>query len=341
MPSIDIHNHVTPAAYINAVRETPSRMGSHIERDERGREWLIMDTGRRTEVRRLFIDTELRLHAMAEAQIDVTVESILPLLFHYWADIDKAVRDCRTVNDAIADDVARYPGRIVGMGMVPLQNVAEAIRELERIVRELKMPAVIIGSHVNNRNLDEAEFFPFFERAQDLGMLIFVHPHEVAARERLKRYYLTNWIGNPLETSIAFASLIFGGVLQCLPDLKICFAHAGGYTPWIRGRWQHGYSVSSKPEVVLRESVYEYTRRCYFDTVIFDELALEYLIRAVGSDHVLHGTDYPADMGTWDQVAFIKGLKSLTQQEKEKILGGNAAALLNLPAPRSSNKQST
>jgi len=331
MPNIDIHNHVTPAAYIQAVREAPGHMGGHIERDERGREWLIMDTGRRTEVRQLFINTELRLHAMAEAQIDVMVESILPLLFHYWADIDKAIRVCCTVNDAIAEDVARYPNRIVGMGTVPLQDVAEAIRELERIVSELKMPAVIIGSHVNNRNLDEAEFFPFFERAQDLGALIFVHPHEVAARERLKRYYLTNWIGNPLETSIAFASLIFGGVLQRLPDLKVCFAHAGGYTPWIRGRWQHGYSVSAKPEVALRETVYEHTRRCYFDTVIFDELALEYLIRAVGSDRILHGTDYPADMGTWDQVARINGLTNLTQPEKEKILGGNAAALLNLP----------
>ena len=331
MQRIDIHNHTTPAAYIKAVREAPERMGSHIEKNQQGREWLIMDNGRKTELRQLFIDTELRLHAMAEAQIDVMVESILPGLFHYWADAGKAVRICRTVNDAIADDVARYPRRIVGMGMVPLQDVTEAIRELERIVQELKMPSVIIGTHVNDKNLDLPEFLPFFERAQELDVLIFVHPHEVTARQRLKGYYLTNWIGNPLETSIAFASLIFGGVLQRLPHLKICFAHAGGYTPWIRGRWRHGYRVRSEPpEVVLKEPIYEYTERCYFDTVIFDELALEYLIRAVGSDHVLHGTDYPSDMGTWDQVPVISRFQTISETDKDKILGGNAAVLLKL-----------
>jgi aminocarboxymuconate-semialdehyde decarboxylase len=217
------------------------------------------------------------------------------------------------------------------MGMVPLQDVTEAIRELERIVQELKMPSVIIGTHVNDKNLDLPEFLPFFDRAQELDVLILVHPHEVTARQRLKGYYLTNWIGNPLETSIAFASLIFGGVLQRLPHLKICFAHAGGYTPWIRGRWRHGYKVRSEPpEVVLKEPIYEYTERCYFDTVIFDELALEYLIRAVGSDHVLHGTDYPSDMGTWDQVPVINSFQGISQHDKDKILGGNAAALLKL-----------
>ena len=333
MQRIDIHNHVIPAAYIKAVREAPQRMGSHIERDGQGREWLVLDNGRKTQLRRPFIEPELRLHAMAEAQIDVMVESILPPLLHYWADVDKAVRVCRAVNDAIAENVSRYPGRVVGMGMVPLQDVGEAIRELERIVHELAMPSVIVGTNVNSKNLDEPEFFPFFERAQGLDVLVFVHPHEVAASERLKRYYLTNWIGNPLETSIAFASLIFGGVLERLPKLKVCFAHAGGYTPWIRGRWRHGYSVRSKPEVVLKHPIYEYTRQCFFDTVIFDELALEYLIRAVGSDRVLHGTDYPSDMGTWDQVPLINRYNNLTETDKEKILGGNAAALLRLNQP--------
>jgi aminocarboxymuconate-semialdehyde decarboxylase len=330
MPRIDVHNHTTPPAYIKAVRDAPDRMGGRIEKAADGREWLVLDNGRKTQVRQPFVETELRLHAMAEAQIDVMVESILPGLFHYWADTDKATRVCQTVNDAIADDVARYPDRIVGMGMVPLQNVTQAVRELERIVQELKMPSVIIGTHVNEKNLDAPEFLPFFERAQDLDVLVFVHPHEVTARQRLKGYYLTNWIGNPLETSIALASLIFGGVLQRLPNLKICFAHAGGYAPWIRGRWRHGYSARRRPEVVLKAPIYEYTERCYFDTVIFDELALEYLIRAVGCDHVLHGTDYPSDMGTWDQVTVINLLPTISQTDKEKILGGNAATLLKL-----------
>jgi aminocarboxymuconate-semialdehyde decarboxylase len=340
MLSVDIHNHVTPAAYLKAVRDAPQRMGSRIERDDAGREWLVMDNGRSTQVRQDFVDPALRLQAMAEAQIDVIVESILPPLFHYWADIDQAVRVCRSVNDAIADNVARHPGRIVGMGMVPLQQVTEAVRELERIVRELDMASVIIGTNVNDKNLDEPELFPFFECAQDLDVLVFVHPHEVTARQRLRRYYLTNWIGNPLETSIAFASLIFGGVLERLPRLKVCFAHAGGYTPWIRGRWRHGYSHCDrgKPEAVLTHSIYEYMQRCYFDTVIFDELAIEYLIRAVGSDHVVHGTDYPSDMGIWDQIPLINSFQSITQTDKDKILGANAATLLKLTGAGFANR---
>src|SRR5215510_10033423 len=327
---IDIHNHTTPAAFLEAVKRDPKRMGSRLEIDAKGRQWLVQGNGKRTYVPPNAVDRDLRLREMTDAGIDVIVESIRPTQLHYWADSSTAARVCRTVNDAIAEDAARYPERIVGMAMVPLQDVQEAIHELDRIAQELRMPSVMIGTNVNGKNLDEPEFFSFFERARDLDVLVFVHPHEVTAEERLGKYYLKNHIGYPLETTIALASLIFGKVLERLPELKLCFAHAGGYSPWIRGRWKHGQAEHPTAKKALSRSIDEYMRLVYFDTVIFEPDALEYLIRTVGSDHVLLGTDYPAPMGTWDQVGIISGLGTLSAQDKEKILGAHAASLLKL-----------
>ena len=327
---IDIHSHTAPAKYIESIRRDPRSMGCRIEKDDQGRESIVQEIGRSTRLRPSLIDPERRLRQVAAEQIDVIVESLLPPLLPLWAPTAIAVRVCQIVNDAIAEDAVQFPGRMVGMGILPLQDVGEAIRELDRIVKQHRMPSVLTPASVHGKNFDEPEFFPFFERAQELGVLIFIHPHEVAAADRLKRYALTNLIGNPLETTIAQASLIFGGVLERLPNLKICCAHAGGYSPWIRGRWRHGHSSRLEAREVITRPVYEYLSRFYFDTCIFDRDSLEFLIRAMGSDHVLLGTDYPFDMGEVDPVGFIHQLKSVSQAEREKMLGGNAVRLLKI-----------
>ena len=217
---IDIHSHTAPAKYIEAIRRDPKSMGCRIEKDDQGRESIVQDIGRSTRLRASLIDPERRLRQVAAEQIDVIVESLLPPLLPLWAPTAIAVRVCQIVNDAIAEDAVRFPGRMVAMGILPLQDVGEAIRELDRLVKQHRMPSVLIPASVHGKNFDEPEFFPFFERAQELDVLIFIHPHEVAAADRLKRYALTNLIGNPLETTIAQASLIFGGVLERLPKLE-------------------------------------------------------------------------------------------------------------------------
>ena len=181
MMRADIHSHTAPAKYLEAIRRDPRSMGCRFEKDDQGRESVVQDNGRSTRVRTNLIDPELRLREMAAEQVDVIVESLLPPLLPLWAPPAVGVRVCQVVNDAIAEDAKRYPGRMVGMAIVPFQDVGEAICELDRVVKEHGMRTVLIPASHHGKNLDEAEFFPFFERAQERGVLIFIHPHEVAA----------------------------------------------------------------------------------------------------------------------------------------------------------------
>jgi aminocarboxymuconate-semialdehyde decarboxylase len=327
---VDVHSHTAPAKYVEAIRRDPKSMGCRAEKDAQGHDVIVQETGRSTRLRANLIDVDLRLREMAAENVDVIVESLLPPLLPLQAPTAVAVNVCQIVNDAIADDAARYPGRMVGMGIVPFQDTGEAVRELDRIVKEHRMRSVLIPASHGGKNLDEPEFFSFFERAQEQGVLVFIHPHEVAAADRLKKYALINLIGNPLETTIAQASLIFGGVLERLPQLKVCCAHGGGYSPWIRGRWRHGQTSRHEARDMISRPIYEYLSRMYFDTCVFDPASLEFLIKTMGADHVLLGTDYPTPMIDAGQVRIVEHLTGLSETDKNNVLGGNAARLLGL-----------
>ena len=197
-------------------------------------------------------------------------------------------------------------------------------------MKQLGFRGTEIGTSVNGKNLDSPELWPFYEKAQELNAFIFVHPTNVQGAERMPKYHLANLIGNPSATSLAIASLIFGGVLENFPRLKFCFAHAGGFAPYQRGRFEHGYQVRTECKEKIKKPPSEYFKLLYFDTITHYGPALAYLIKSVGSDHVLLGSDYPADMADFDPVSSVEGLKTISNTEKKRILWNNAAELLRI-----------
>jgi aminocarboxymuconate-semialdehyde decarboxylase len=216
------------------------------------------------------------------------------------------------------------------MGTVPLQDVDRAVQELERITRDLGLRAVEVSSNVNGIDYDDARFAPFFAKAEELGVFLFMHPIGFTDGGRLREYYLTNTIGQPLESTIAVSRMIFGGLFERHPQLKFCVAHGGGYLPYYAGRMDHAYHVRPECQRGISRAPSTYLRQLYYDSVIYTGTTLASLVATVGSDHVLLGTDYPFDMGEDDPVGLIARTRGLTRAAKEQIWGANAARLLGL-----------
>jgi len=275
--------------------------------------------------------TEQRLADMDRLGIDVQALSPSPGQYFYFADADTGRAAARVINQAIAAAVAANPDRFVGMGSVPLQNVELAILEMRRCVQELDLRGIEIGTHVEGRDLHDERFRPFFCAAEELGVLLFLHPLGFTHGQRLSEYYFNNLIGNPLESALAVGHLIFGGVLDRYPGLRICVAHGGGFLGGYWGRMDHGWRARADCREHCRELPSSYLQKLWFDTLVFDRAQLASLVRTHGSERLCLGTDYPFDMSEADPVGFHS---QLTDDEQACILGGNAAQLLGLEIVR-------
>jgi aminocarboxymuconate-semialdehyde decarboxylase len=276
------------------------------------------------------VSVERRLADMDEMGIDIQAISPVPLQYYYALDPDLGRTSARIVNDRIAEIVADHPDRFVGLCNVPMQDPDMAAAELERSMKELGMRGAEICTSVAGEELSNDRFRKFFAKAEELGALIFMHPNGYSDGERFADHYFTNVIGNPLDTTVAVHHLIFGGVLDAYPKLKICLAHGGGYLAAYSGRIDHAHSAREDCRRCISEPPTSYLRKLYFDTVVFTEHQLEYLVSLYGSDHIVLGTDYPFDMGMYDPVGFVDGTPALTEGDKAAIVGGNAARLLGL-----------
>ncbi len=268
-----------------------------------------------------------RIPEMDRRGVDIQAISPVPTQYYYFAEPGLGREAARLVNDGIAAAVARHPRRLVGMGTVPLQAPELAVLEMKRCVSELGLRGIEISSNVAGRELADAQFRPFFAAAEALGVLLFMHPLGFTHGQRLSEYYLNNLIGNPLESTIALSHLIFGGVLERHPGLKLCVAHGGGYLPTYWGRLDHAWRERDDCRQFIQRPPSEYLRRIYFDTVVFDRRHLRFLVETYGAGRLLMGTDYPFDMAEPDPVSF---LAELDPADREKIAGGNAARLLGL-----------
>jgi len=328
--TIDIHNHGYAKKFIETCRRGDGeRYGIRLVNDAKG-DVLLRPDGVTFRLQAKRTDYPAQLSELATVGIDTIVLSTLPYINFGACEEKTVVWACRQINDGFGEIQQQFSARIYGMGMVPLPYVRAAVEELTRAHKEVGLRAVQILSNVEGRNLDDPEFLPFFERAEDLQTTILIHPDVRMRRERMDDYYMQNLIGNPLETAVATASLIFGGVLERFPKLKIVLAHGGGVAPSLIGRWRHGHAHRDEPCVKFTGSVDEMFSKLYFDTVIYDTHVLRFLVHTFGADHVLLGTDHSGDMSSWKEVPEISKLDFLTAEEKRKILGGNAARLLGL-----------
>ena len=273
-------------------------------------------------------DIARRLRDMDATGVDVHVLSATPQTYLYNVEPELAATIAAIQNDQMAKHIAAHPDRFWGIATLPLAQPKRAADELKRAMTKLGLRGSMFASNIRGINLDDPMFEPLWAIAEELGAFMFVHPNNVAGADRLKSYYLGNLIGNPLDTTIAAASLFFGGVMDRYPKLKIMLAHGGGFTPYQAARWEHGWKVRNEPKKNIKAQPKGIAKRFFYDTILHSDRTLEAMIGLVGSDHVLLGSDYPYDMAMLGCVAHVRSLK-ISDADKDSILGGRAEMLLS------------
>ena len=331
MRSIDVHAHLTPQCFWRATENGGDWHTLRRETDARGMEYALVGGRRQALPPRAKWTPEERLADMDSLGVDVHVVSPYVGFYNYHLPAEVARATSVETNDEIAGMIRAWPERFAGLGTLPMQDVKAAISEMERCMSQLGLKGVEINDHVNGRTLEEPEFRPFWKAAQELGALVFFHQGgDTVVTPRSARYHLPNTIGNLADRAVTFATLVFGGVMDEFPDLKICLGHGGGYTCYGIGRMDHGWQVRSEARVHITQPPSAYLGRFYYDCIVYTEPALRFLIDSVGADRVVFGTDWPYDMALDWPVAWVLGMKGLSQEEKEAILWKNLERLLGL-----------
>ncbi|RUS28527.1 hypothetical protein BC938DRAFT_481782 [Jimgerdemannia flammicorona] len=275
--------------------------------------------------------SQQRIKEMISTEVDVQVLSTVPVMFNYAAKPEHTLDLARYLNDHIAQVCAENPKRFVGLGTLPMQAPELAVQELRRCVNELGLSGIQIGSHVNDWNLDAPELDLVWEAAEELGVAIFVHPWDMDNKGRMEKYWFPWLIGMPCETTVAICSMVFGGVFERYPDLKVCFAHGGGSFPGTIGRIEHGFNV--RPDLCAirtKQSPLTYLDRIHVDSLVHDEDTLQFLIKKVGIDHIMLGSDYPFPLGEHHPGKMIEECEWLTDDQKVKLLSGNVLKFLGI-----------
>lgn len=328
---IDVHTHILPENWPDLNKKYNTHGYVTIEHHKPGCAKLMIGDEVFREIEDNSWDAKKRTGQCNAHGIDMQVLSTVPVMFSYWAKPEHTYDLARYLNDHIAGVVRDYPDRFAGLGTLPMQSPELASRELKRCIKELGLAGIEIGTHIHGKNLDDPGVVEVLETAEELGACVFVHPWDMLGKDRMPKYWLPWLVGMPAETSLAICSMIFGGVFEKLKKLRVCFAHGGGSFPYTFGRIEHGFNV--RPDLVASVNEVhprEYLGRFYLDSLVHDELALEFLIHLIGEDKVVLGSDYPFPLGEQIPGKLIESMAELNDAVKEKLLWKNAVEFLRI-----------
>ena len=329
MLKIDIHTHILPKNWPN-LKERYG-YGGFVQLEHcSGCSRMLIDGEHFRDVTKNCWDPHTRIEECDKYEVDVQVLSTVPVMFSYWAKSKDTADLSMILNDHIADLVTEFPKKFIGLGTLPMQDADLSIKELTRLKEIKGIAGVQIGSHINGWNLDDPRIFPILEAAQDLDLSVFVHPWQMLGSDRMNLYWLPWLVGMPAETALSICSLIFGGVFEKLPKLRIAFAHGGGAFPSIIGRLEHGYNV--RPDIVATHNKHnprDYIGKFYLDSLVHEPSVLQYMIDLFGADCIALGSDYPFPLGEENPGEMIKNMK-LEKNIVSALYADTALKWLNL-----------
>ena len=329
MLKIDIHTHILPKNWPN-LKERYG-YGGFVQLEHcSGCSRMLIDGEHFRDVSKNCWDPNTRIEECDKYEVDVQVLSTVPVMFSYWAKPKDTADLSMILNDHIADLVTEFPKKFIGLGTLPMQDADLSIKELTRLKEIKGIAGVQIGSHINGWNLDDPRIFPILEAAQDKDLSVFVHPWQMLGSDRMNLYWLPWLVGMPAETALSICSLIFGGVFEKLPKLRIAFAHGGGAFPSIIGRLEHGYNV--RPDIVATHNKHnprDYIGKFYLDSLVHEPSVLQYMIDLFGADCIALGSDYPFPLGEENPGEMIKNMK-LEKNVVSALYADTALKWLNL-----------
>jgi aminocarboxymuconate-semialdehyde decarboxylase len=333
MLKIDSHTHILPKKLPNWSEKFGYGDFIYLQHHKKGVAKMMRGNQFFREIKENAWNADLRIKEYENFNTQVQVVCTIPVMFSYWARPLDCLELSRYLNDHIAELIQKYPKQYLGLGTLPMQDSELAIQELERC-KEIGLQGVQIGSNINDLNLNEERFFPIFEACEKLNMAVLVHPWNMMGEKQMQRYWLPWLVGMPAETSRAICSMIFGGVFERLPTLRVNFAHAGGSFLPTLGRIQHGFDC--RPDLVAIDNNVNprnYVKRFWVDSATHDPMMLEYVIKLVGSEKITLGTDYPFPLGDLEIGKFIEEM-NLEKEVVENIFYKSALAWLDVPLER-------